>query len=248
MDVMATTQTSNESVVQRRFTPGPQPRLPRYVDWLVAAVLALLGAVLAVGGSSLFFLADRAAIADLVAEGTLRSDVLTDAALVDATYATLWWSGVGLLVTGVALVVAAAGYLAYRRREERRLNRTESGRRSVPTNATVGAVAAIVFGFVPFSPVLGGAVSGYLQRGSRDDVLAAGGLSGLLSTLPLVVVFLFLAVGLVVGTADALAGGALLVAVVVLLALLFSVLFTVGLGVLGGYVGGRIATRPDTVN
>jgi hypothetical protein len=60
------------------------------------------------------------------------------------------------------------------------------------------------------------------------------------------VVLLFLAGGLFVGTADALAvGGALLVAGLVLGALLLSVLFTVGLGVLGGYLGGWLATRSD---
>jgi hypothetical protein len=245
---MGTSSTSEGTNVTGERTTGRQPRLPGYVDWLVAAVVALLGVVFGLGGASLFLLADVDAIREGVASGAIQSDVLTGEALVDATYATVWWSGVGLLVTGAALVVAAAGYLAYRRREERRLDSAGGRRRGVGTNAVVGAVAAVVLGFVPFSPVLGGFVSGYLQRGPRSSDLTAGGLSGLLATLPLVTVLLFTFGGLAGASVDAVApGAALFVAAVVAGSVLFSVLFTVGLGVLGGYLGGRVAgDRPPT--
>ncbi|MFC5971607.1 DUF5518 domain-containing protein [Halomarina salina] len=238
---MGTSQTTTESVGRSSATAGRQPRLPRYVDWLVAAVVGLSGLVSGLGGSALLLLADVDRIATLVAEGAIRSDVLSGPQLVDATYAVLWWTGVGLLVTGLALVVAAVGYVVYRRREERRLADTVVATRSVGTNAVVGALATVVFGFVPFSPVLGGAVSGYLAGGEQSGGLTAGGLSGLLASLPFVSVLAFVTVGIVVGTTGALElGGALVLASIVLGSTLFGVLVVVGLGALGGYAGQRL--------
>ena len=219
--------------------------MPRYVDWLVAGILALIGLAFVFGGAALFVLADVELIAEGVEAGTIRSDVFSGGTLVDVTYAMAWWSGVGLLVTGVATWLAAVGFAVYRRRAHRRRQATGEVLRSTRTNALVGAVASVVLGFVPFSPVLGGVVAGYLANGDRETTLKVGGLSGVFAAVPVVLVLAFVFVGLLVGTIGANGSSALALFGVVLavVALLFGVLFTAALGALGGFVGGKVA--PD---
>jgi UPF0716 family protein affecting phage T7 exclusion len=65
--------------------------LGKGVDWLVTALLVLGGLVAALFGFFLSAAADRAALAELVAEGTIQSTTLSDAELVDITYALAWW-------------------------------------------------------------------------------------------------------------------------------------------------------------
>lgn len=208
---------------------GGDGTLRRAVDWVVAVLLVLVGLVGASLGVLLNGAADRSDIARMVAEGTIHSDALTDAELVDATHAVAWWGGLGLAVTGALLVVAGVGFVLLRRRTRG----TDAGLAGDTLNAVVGAVVTVVASFVPFSPVLGGGVAGYLSgdRGAR-----VGALSGVVGALPVVVILGFLAVGLV-------AAGFAVVAVVALVTLLFAVAFFVALSALGGFVGVAIADR-----
>lgn len=110
------------------------------------------------------------------------------------------------------------------------------------TNALLGAVATVVLAFVPFSPILGGGIAGYLQRGTREQGVKVGALSGVLATVPVVVV-VFLGVALftiVPPGADPLgvAVGGLALALVVFLV---AGIYTVALGALGGYLGAYLA-------
>jgi hypothetical protein len=106
-------------------------------------------------------------------------------------------------------------------------------------NAVIGAVASIVLSFVPFSPVLGGAVAGYLQGGTRSDGLRVGTISGVLGLLVgaafFLIVVLFLGV-FAIGT-----NAPPLFSIVGLLFLLVtgvvSALYTIGLSALGGWLG-----------
>lgn len=220
---------------------GAQPRLPRVVDWLVAGVVVVAGVALALGGAGLLLAVDPALVADLVADGTLQSDVLTGQELVDVTVATAWWSGVGLLVAGAGTALGGVGHLVVRRRERAR----ETGgapARGTWTSAIPGAVTAVVLSFVPFSPVLGGGAAAYLQRGDRNASLRVGGLSGALAVLPLAVAVAFLLAGLVVGALDA--GNtdvAVLGAALIAVSTLFTVLLSAALGAVGGLLGARIA-------
>lgn len=240
---MEASQTSGEPATRSARDGRSQPQLPRYADWIVSGILVLIGLAFVFGGGALFMLADMELIAQGVEEGAIQSDVFTGQTLVDVTYATAWWSSVGFLVTGVATWVAAIGFVVYRRRERRRQDTTDEVLRSTGTNAVIGAVASIVLGFVPFSPVLGGAVSGYLEHGGRGANLKVGGFSGVLAALPVVLVLVFVFGGLIIGTVGANGSSALaLFGVVLVVALLFSVLFTAALGALGGFIGGRIAT------
>jgi hypothetical protein len=240
---MTATETTTESRA-RTGSSGSPVRLPRYVDWLVAGVLALLGAALVFGGGSLVALADVTAIRELVEAGTIRSDVLGDRALVDATYGLLRWGGIGLVATGVATWLGTVGYLAYRRRETARQETLGATERGPLTNAVVGAVASVVLSTVPFSPVLGGALAGYLQRGGRRVDTETGALSGLLAVLPLVAAVTVLVGGTVAEVAWALdAVDAVVLAGLLGVGVLFTVLLSVALGALGGLLGGRIAAR-----
>ncbi|WP_299270269.1 DUF5518 domain-containing protein [Halorientalis sp.] len=136
----------------------------RTADWVVTLVAVLAGLLSAAGGATLYAAADRSRIAAVVAEGTARSDGLTEAQLVDTLHGLAWWGGIGLAVTGVLFVVAGVAFKLYRARRRRR--RAEAGVTGpdTTTNAVIGAVATVVASFVPFSPVLGGAVAGYIGR------------------------------------------------------------------------------------
>ena len=111
-------------------------------------------------------------------------------------------------------------------------------------NAALGAVASIVLTpLVPFAPVAGGTLAGYLQGGDRNDGLRVGALAGVIMLLPLVlvmfvfgnVVFFLFAGGGMPGPAPGLAGGFTIVAIV--LALLFGLVYVVAFAALGGYLG-----------
>jgi len=119
-------------------------------------------------------------------------------------------------------------------------------------NALIGAVVGVVLaGFVPFSPLVGGAVSGYLQGGDRDGAIRIGALAGGIMLIPMVLLFvvvgpIFLAVlgmsgmglnGL--GMAGAI-GGAFF-----LFALLMGLVYTVGFAALGGWLGNYVKYDTD---
>ena len=106
-------------------------------------------------------------------------------------------------------------------------------------NAVIGAVASIVLSFVPLSPVLGGAVAGYLQGGTRSDGLRVGALSGVLGLLVGAVFFglFFVVFGAYLfgtGAPRAFSAFGLLF---VLVAAVISALYTVGLSAVGGWLG-----------
>lgn len=106
-------------------------------------------------------------------------------------------------------------------------------------NAVIGAVASIVLSFVPLSPVLGGAVAGYLQGGTRSDGLRVGAISGVLGLVAGAVFFgLFVLVFGVFyfgsGAPGAIGAFGLLF---FLFAAVLSAIYTVGLSALGGWLG-----------
>ena len=113
-------------------------------------------------------------------------------------------------------------------------------------NALIGAVAATLLAFVPFSPVLGGAVAAYLQGGDQSDAIRVGALSGLLTAIPLVLILLvvgtvipFLPAFGVPGSLTAVFGVFAIIGFLLLLA------YTIGLGALGGILGRYLARETD---
>ncbi|MFQ3318216.1 MAG: hypothetical protein ACI8UR_000232 [Natronomonas sp.] len=102
-------------------------------------------------------------------------------------------------------------------------------------NALIGAlISAITVFFIPFSPVFGGGIAGYLEGGDTNDGLKVGGLAGLVAAIPLffiaVIVALFM-MGMMMHR------GILGVALLGIVLLVFSALYVVGLSTLGGAIG-----------
>jgi hypothetical protein len=106
-------------------------------------------------------------------------------------------------------------------------------------NAVIGAVVTLVLSFTGFSPILGGAVAGYLQDETRTSGAKVGALSGALSFLPFLF-FGFLFFGIFLG-GPMMAGGMGVPGGPELFIVLFFVfpaflVWNVGLGALGGYL------------
>lgn len=232
-------------------THGPEDRrfsqpLPSLVDWSVAIVVVLAGLFSLLVGSALTFAVDRQLVADAVASGDLEITFLSDPDAVVVGQALAVWSGVGLLVTGVAMVLAAVAYLVITRRARRNAVAGEPGHFFL-INAVLGAVVSVLTSFVPFSTVLGGVVAGYLEQEDSGRTISVGAVVGLLSVAPVAVFLVFLFGGLVVGLLDVGTAGVAIVAAVGLLVVLAVVTaIAAGLGALGGYIGGWIAADRET--
>jgi len=105
-------------------------------------------------------------------------------------------------------------------------------------NAFVGAVVAVLTSFTGLSPVIGGAVAGYLNR--RDGV-KVGAISGAIAVVPLLgLLVLFgsvLAFVPMMGGRPGMGMGASLGILVLVFVFGFLLVYSVGLGALGGYIG-----------
>ncbi|PSQ40167.1 hypothetical protein BRD13_00420 [Halobacteriales archaeon SW_5_70_135] len=112
-------------------------------------------------------------------------------------------------------------------------------------NAVIGAVAAVVLSFTGVGPVLGGAVAGYLQRGSRSDGLVVGALAGLIGLIPLLLMvfplFGFFSIGTLAGDGGALVGFGLVTFIVAGI----GVAYSAGLSAVGGYLGAYVALETE---
>jgi hypothetical protein len=237
---MGSTQTTEHGATAERL--GLRP-VPAVVDWIVGALLALVGFAMALGGTALFVAIDRSEIREAVADEEIQSDVLTDPELVDVTQAVATWTGVGLIAIGAVLVVVGLGFAVLRHRAHRRAAPGEPVR-SYRTNALYGAIVTVVLSFVPLSQILGGVVAGYLEVGSSDRVLGVGALSGVLSVAPVLALLAFVLGGVVAGLLEVGEGGfAILVAAALLFTAALLMAFVVALGAFGGYVGGKIGNR-----
>lgn len=110
-------------------------------------------------------------------------------------------------------------------------------------NALIGGVVAIVASVIPAGTVLGGAVAGYLEGGSRNDGAVVGAYAGLVALLPLVVfgVFFMFILGIGLTSSPRMGLPLLLFALV---AFVGSAVYTVGLCAVGGFLGNYV--RYDT--
>ena len=106
-------------------------------------------------------------------------------------------------------------------------------------NALIGAVVSVVLAFLPFSTVLGGAVAGYLQRGSREDGLRVGADAVVVAAVPL------LLFGVLFGSLFFLGAffdpSAAIGFVFVVLVLGFTLVYSVRLSAVRGYLGAYVA-------
>lgn len=109
-------------------------------------------------------------------------------------------------------------------------------------HALLGAVVTVVTSFVPFSPLIGGGVAGYLHGSGSGRGTKVGLVSGVIASLPLAAIFLFLFSIMSFGSIyTGEFAGPLFVIVLVGVILMFAALYIVGLSALGGYVGASFA-------
>lgn len=241
---MGTSTSPGTELPGHPLAAGP---LPAIVDWVLAALVVLGGLLSTMLGGALVGLVDRALIEEHVESGTITvtagTSELTGAEAVEVVAAIAWWSGIGLLATGLAMVALGSWFAVARRRTHRRARAGEAVG-SFWTVALLGGLATALLSFLPFSPVIGGALAGYLERGESERTTSVGALAGVVPALPLLAVLAFTLVGLVAGM---LAVGQPAVAIVLGVVLLFVVAFAAalagGLGALGGWAGGRLAER-----
>lgn len=113
--------------------------------------------------------------------------------------------------------------------------------RRTGVNALIGGVTSIVLAFLPFSPLVGGFVSGYLHDADRRAAVRVGALAGLVALVPLLfvglLVFLVAAGGILAGVPRA----SIVFLFLVFVAGTFALLYTVGLSAAGGYLGAIVA-------
>ena len=107
-------------------------------------------------------------------------------------------------------------------------------------NAVIGAAVTVVLSFTGVSPLLGGGVAGYLQRGTRGDGARVGALAGAIALVPFLF-FVILGVGFfamvpMMGGGGGMLGGPELL-VVLLVGIPLGIIWNVGLGAAGGFIG-----------
>lgn len=116
-------------------------------------------------------------------------------------------------------------------------------------NAAIGAVVTVVLSFTGFSPLLGGAVAGYLQRGERSDGLRVGAISGAIAAVPFLVLFVLFGGFIFTGTMMGPGTGAPRAMVLLLVVgVVFALVWSVALSAAGGYLGVYLATETDIGN
>lgn len=113
--------------------------------------------------------------------------------------------------------------------------------RSTSTNALIGAVVTVLASFVPFSPVVGGAVAGYLEGRNGARV---GAISGAMAAVPLVLLGLLFAFFIPIGMGMGMGlSPSIAMVVFVLFALVMVLAYTVGLSAVGGLLGVYLAAQ-----
>lgn len=122
-------------------------------------------------------------------------------------------------------------------------------------NAALGGVVTFLTGnFVPLAPVLGGAVAGYLQGGTRQEGMRVGAYSGLIAFVPLVL--LAMAISSLIGVVGigfgvfgpeipGLGAAGLLGFLLLGLFLVMAFAYFVGGGAVGGWLGNYVKYETD---
>lgn len=116
-------------------------------------------------------------------------------------------------------------------------------------NAVLGALVTILLtSLIPFAPVAGGALSGYLEGGSRDDGLRVGAVSGAIALVPLVLFIAFAGSFFLAMFAGGFGMSRMMGgfgAVALFFGLLFGLVYVVGLSALGGWLGNYVKYDTD---
>lgn len=217
------------------------PDVPGVLDWILGGLIVLGGLLFALAGAVAFTVIDRERLETAVTAEDVDIEGMTEPEFVELVMSLVTWIGAGLVVTGLAMVVLGAAYVVHRRRVRERAAAGEPTSDFI-AHALVGAMVSGVTSFVPFSPVIGGGLAGYLERGDSERTISVGTASAVLMSAPFLVLGLFGAAGLTSGFAAIDDGGpGAVMAVVVVVAGAFSLGFAAVLGAVGGWIGGKLA-------
>ncbi|ELY97991.1 DUF5518 domain-containing protein [Natrialba asiatica] len=109
-------------------------------------------------------------------------------------------------------------------------------------HALIGAVAAVIFSFIPFSTILGGVIAGFLEGPDSRDGAIAGAFAGAITFVPFAGIALFVLgfIGLGIGAAVPAEGFAIVFLAFAMISMV-ALLYTVGLSLLGGMLGSYLA-------
>ena len=224
-----------------------EPTYPEFIDWLIGAAIALTGLVLLVGGSAIVLLVDRELIAqdieDTAEPVMIGTRELTDEEMIQLAGTVIDWTGVGLLLTGITLLIVGVGYVLIRHRAYRRHAEGESMEMFLG-HAFLGGVVTVLVSFIPLSPVIGGGIAGFLERAVSERAVSVGAVSGLIPTIPIIILMVFVIGGAAAALLELGEGPlAIFMVIIVLFTAIALGLFGAGLGAVGGYLGGWIRTN-----
>ena len=109
-------------------------------------------------------------------------------------------------------------------------------------HALLGAVVTVVTSFIPFSPLIGGAVAGYLHNEGAGRGTRVGLISGIFASLPLAAVFFFMFTIMSFGSlTTGEFAGPMFVIIMIGFILLVAAVYILGLSAVGGYLGAMYA-------
>lgn len=215
--------------------------VPEFLDWILGGLVVLGGLLSTSIGAVIFVAPDRETIEAVVADEDFEVEGMTEPEAVELALALLTWIGAGFLLMGVVGVVLGVAYVVHRRRVHDRAAAGEPTSDFI-AHALLGAVVSAVTSFIPFSPVIGGGVAGYLERGDSERTLRVGTASAVIFAAPIVALALFVAGGVIAGFArigDSSLG--VVAALMIVIVAAFSLAFTALFGAIGGWIGGKLA-------
>lgn len=119
--------------------------------------------------------------------------------------------------------------------------------RSIWFNAVIGAGVTIILSFTGFSPLIGGAVAGYLQQESPKRGATIGAIAGVIAIVPIIgLIVLGIAFVFLVGSVSTGIPGGLELGIILLILFPLLFLWIIAASGLGGYLGAYLYTRSQS--
>lgn len=204
----------------------------RTTDWAIGAILWVFGLLVALTGGVLYASSSSAVVTPVIRNGEFESNVLTEAEAIDILVGVGQWSGIGLVATAVVLIAFGVTVVVMHGRARENDDATPAWVLGI-----AGAMVSGFLSFIPFSPVFGGGVAGYLDSDQSANGLGPGLLAGVIGSLPSLIITVFAGFGLFTSVPAALAPTA-----AVLLAITAMLLFVyfIVLSAFGGYLGALV--------
>jgi|APHM01.1.fsa_nt_gi hypothetical protein len=219
--------------------PNKHDPVPEAVDWLLGAILGVIGIAMSAVGIFMYTNIDRASIADVVDQDDMQLNGLTQSEFISAADPFVDWLAAGIGLTGLIAIGGAVAFVVARRRTRRQVSRNGGTTATFWACAVYGgAVTALISSVIPLvSSIGGGASAAYLRSGNPDARIGAA--AGAIGTALMIPLLAFLGIGMIVGGAaiGEFAGGTFL-AVITIGGGLIAIAINAGLGALGAFLAG----------